>query len=237
MTPKDLAGSLIKQVNKPRNEQYLHSLASRTTKADFRKITSARLLAAREMNGMSQTQAAKKLGYRNSTQLSQWEQGKRQAPVGHILKASGVYRVSLDYLFGACDEPDRSPDYLMAGRVMETVGDVMEEHIRQVATLMVASMKAESPSLRAVEILAHAGDEFASAVDSMIRANRDVFDDMAGGARVERLLGEFTDAIAHARGVINRQAAANKSIRKKVADSRMTSKPASEDLFSNPEPA
>lgn len=71
------------------------------------KVLGHRIVMARELNGLSQTELAKALGYKNSAQLSQWEQCKRPPTIAGLIALSDSLGVSLDYLAGRSDDPER----------------------------------------------------------------------------------------------------------------------------------
>lgn len=75
----------------------------------LKRLLAKRLAACRELNGWGQTQAALLLGYKNATQLSLLEQGKRMPPPVLLIQMARVYGVSSDYLLGLSDEPERDP--------------------------------------------------------------------------------------------------------------------------------
>ena len=60
-----------------------------------------RLQIARDQAGLSQLNAAKQIGYSNSTKLSKIETGRpsSQVPMWVLKRAAQVYDVSLDYIF------------------------------------------------------------------------------------------------------------------------------------------
>lgn len=70
------------------------------------KIIGARFKAARELCNLSQKEAARRMGYCNSTKLSKVERAAdtKSVPLWLILRASQVYEVSVDYLFGLSDD-------------------------------------------------------------------------------------------------------------------------------------
>ena len=74
-------------------------------------IMRERIVSARVMNGFTAVEAAKRLGYANSTQLSQIEAGERKVPNDwqFLLRMSKVYSVSVDYLLGISPHPERDP--------------------------------------------------------------------------------------------------------------------------------
>jgi transcriptional regulator with XRE-family HTH domain len=77
-------------------------------------VLGRRIVAARELNGLSQTELAKALGYKNSAQLSMWEKGSRPPTITGLIALADVLGVSLDYLAGRCEDPE--PDLRAARR-------------------------------------------------------------------------------------------------------------------------
>jgi DNA-binding XRE family transcriptional regulator len=153
---------------------------------DLREIKANRLLSAREMNGLDQLTAAKQIGYTKSTQLCLIECGKREAPDWMMRRASDVYSVSLDYLFGVSEEPERDPATAMLRHVnnavranMAAVTDALVcttvEHVRSLSPMVLMAMDAASH----VEALC-------ASVDLMHRRSQEQFEDMPGGATVLR---------------------------------------------------
>lgn len=68
----------------------------------------ARMKESREMAGLSQKDAAKRLGYLNSSKLSKIEKGTSpQIQLWVIRKAAIIYDVSCDYLFGVTATMER----------------------------------------------------------------------------------------------------------------------------------
>lgn len=76
-----------------------------------KELMRERMVSARVMNGMTAVEAASRLGYKNSTQLSQIESGERKVPDDwkFLLNMSRVYSVSVDYLMGISPHPERDP--------------------------------------------------------------------------------------------------------------------------------
>lgn len=70
------------------------------------KTIGARMREARELCNMSQSAAARRLGYSNPSKLSKVEGATdtNSAPLWLIVRASRLYDVSIDYLFGASDD-------------------------------------------------------------------------------------------------------------------------------------
>lgn len=76
-----------------------------------KEIVRERMVSARVMNGLTAVEAAVRLGYANSTQLSQIESGERKVPNDwqFLLRMSRAYSVSVDYLLGVSPHPERDP--------------------------------------------------------------------------------------------------------------------------------
>lgn len=70
------------------------------------KAIGARMRQARELCNLSQSAAAKRLGYSNSSKLSKVEGATdtNSVPLWLILRAAKVYEVSVDFLFGVTDD-------------------------------------------------------------------------------------------------------------------------------------
>lgn len=73
-------------------------------------VMGGRMRQARELCGMSQIAAARRLGLSGSKKLSQIESATdiRTIPEWLKLRAAKLYQVSLDYLYGACDDWETS---------------------------------------------------------------------------------------------------------------------------------
>ncbi|WP_174771892.1 XRE family transcriptional regulator [Paraburkholderia sp. SG-MS1] len=68
------------------------------------------LIVARVMAGLTAVEAAQKLGYANSTQLSLIESGERKTPDAHqfLMDCGRVYSCSVDFLLGLSPHIDES---------------------------------------------------------------------------------------------------------------------------------
>lgn len=70
------------------------------------KKIGTRMREARELNNMSQSVAARRLGYKNSSKLAKIENASdtNSVPLSIIARAAKLYDVSTDYIFGASDD-------------------------------------------------------------------------------------------------------------------------------------
>lgn len=162
------------------------------------------LVTARVTSGFSQLEAAARLGYENSTQLSLIESGRRPVPSAatFIIKAAEVYGVSIDWLVGA------SP-------LVEPDGKLVREHaiLRQFesiahgvgATLAAALVETSAqawPLLCECQKLLDLVDRAGAALQTM--RNCYGFDDARGGSSLLRAHEEMAEAARPLRSKLNR---------------------------------
>ena len=86
------------------------SMSVRQEQAQIVRTIGERMRQARELCNLSQAEAAKRLGYANSSKLSKVERANdtHSLPIWLLLRASKVYEVSIDFLFGLSESFDRS---------------------------------------------------------------------------------------------------------------------------------
>ncbi|PTQ86885.1 DNA-binding XRE family transcriptional regulator [Nitrosomonas ureae] len=74
------------------------------------KIMGKRLREAREIAGFNQSEAARRLGYTNSSKLAKIEAGSdtNSIPLWLIIRAARLYHVSIDFLFGESSDWEMS---------------------------------------------------------------------------------------------------------------------------------
>lgn len=167
--------------------------------ARMRRTIAARLVRARTLSGLTQGRVARLLSYRTPAQLNQWEQSRRLAPISELVRVAEVLGVSVDFLVGSSDEPERDPaaglrNAVLKGvrkqleRVAEITVDEVSRHARLVGT----------DSGSAGQFI-EAGGELLDAVRGLERLNPGRMDDMRGGATLARRLHEFENALLGAK--------------------------------------
>lgn len=97
-------------------------------RSELAKSIGNKLREARELAGFSQNNAAKMLGYRNSSKLAKIENGSdtNSVPLWLILRAARLYQVSVDYLFGESDDWELSAQACLERDVSKWVFEAME---------------------------------------------------------------------------------------------------------------
>jgi hypothetical protein len=98
-----------KQPHKPVTDNRITIASLRAEQAEMVKIMGSRFKEAREICNMSQILAAKELGYSNSSKLNKIEGSTDtiSVPLWVIRRASRLYDVSIDFLFGETDDWER----------------------------------------------------------------------------------------------------------------------------------
>lgn len=84
-------------------------------------VVAKRLVAARLLNGYSQSEAAALIGYSNPSQMSLWETARRQPPTSALVAFADAMNVSLDYIFGRADDPERNVRLVRQNSCMRAV--------------------------------------------------------------------------------------------------------------------
>lgn len=170
----------------------------------LRKVMSRRLKKARELNGWSQEQAAAKLGYTNSTQLSLAEKAERLMPLANIVKAAEVFGVSVDYLLGISDEPERDPRAAERQAALRHVSGLMESTARTIVNA-VLTHQSVAPSVTQTKKLTEKAKTAIEAVEQLRASNLDVFDgELRGAATVLRTIDELQAEVDNAVALVTR---------------------------------
>lgn len=93
----------------------------RLRQMDLVKTVGARLRAAREMNNLSQSEAARRLGYSNPSKLSKVENATdtNSVPLWLVRDAARIYDVSVDYLFGLAQDWETGVPRGLSGWVLD----------------------------------------------------------------------------------------------------------------------
>lgn len=179
----------------------LHNLklGSKRDKADVARNVGQRMREARELCNMSQTVAAKRLGYANSSKLSKVEtcSDAGSIPLWLIRRAAEVYEVSIDYLFGATEDWEVGARMLQEREVSAWVHRAWHEG-RERDLLAVKQLNDRLAVLReAVAVTVAMTEEVSIALDRFSQLNPEFEEDMRGS---NRLVSAVKNAAAAAGG-------------------------------------
>lgn len=189
---------------RPKKAHDTHSLSIRAHKAIVGKVVAQRFVQARELNGMSQTEGAHALGYAKSGQLSLIESGRKSPPLAILVKASEAYRVSVDYLLGVCEDPDRDPASEIQLRIQRENARQLEDMSRTLGEALIHSTRMMDPTAQAARAFTVDGERLIAAFHGFLKVNREEFEGMRGGAPVMSALSKFEDALNTSRQYVAR---------------------------------
>jgi transcriptional regulator with XRE-family HTH domain len=160
------------------------------TEAALRMLIAQRMKEAREFNGLTQVAAAKQMGYENSTQLSLHESGGRMPTLVVVVHAAAVYGVPVDYLLGLTDEPERDPR--MAARIaaIAATRTIVDSAVTAITDHVAANLVTDGLAHQVIDEVDAALRELADAFAVVRRRASDDFDELIGGGRLERAIGQ-----------------------------------------------
>lgn len=120
----------------------------RIDRASAQRLTAIRFGAARKLAGYDHKQAAGALGYQDSSALLRIEAGTVGAPVHVIQRAAILYGVSMDYLTGLSDHPERDEAVIEQLAIMRCIRETMASAIMD-GTARFKSKIGDAPALMA----------------------------------------------------------------------------------------
>lgn len=145
------------------------------------RIIGSRMFEARELCKMSQSEAAQRLGYSTSSKLSRVEGATdaNSVPLWLIVRASKLYDVSIDFLFGESDDWESGLQRPVQGWLLDTWQAARVRDLAELEKLhrRVAAISALLP------VIADESERTAEAIQRFAEINPG-FDDMRGGARL-----------------------------------------------------
>lgn len=181
-------------------------MARDQSESALRSIMAKRFKASRDMNGLGQTEAARKIGWSNATQLSIIEEGRgRMCPMWALEAASRVYGVSVDYLIGVSDEPERDPKLSERKAVMRNVHGMMMSTAETIVERVHLYMASGAPSIVTARRFIASAEELVEAVNRMYEINRQAFDeDLRGAATVVAKMDNLRTVLLEVKGQLER---------------------------------
>lgn len=156
-------------------------------------LIGGRIRAAREANGVSQGELAKAIGHAKQTQPSLWEAGKRLAPISELPGLAKALDTSADFLLGLTDDMDADPSAARRGLLVQHLRDQLEAVAGSLADVALESGLELEGSIRNSKLLTRC-EAVRVALDRFRAANEAQFDDLRGGALLERTMRELMEA-------------------------------------------
>lgn len=161
--------------------------------ADNLKAIAGRLREAREDAGLTQEKAAKLMGYANSSRLAKIENGldMKSIPMNVVIMAADLYGVSIDYLCGRSLYPDHDPHAVAEWSALKHLrADVMkieEAYLERLKRARVDYSNLAAAIEAVLPVVLSATDR----VERFRNLNREIFDDLPGGAPLLRIADEL----------------------------------------------
>ncbi|MFK5950339.1 MAG: hypothetical protein QM500_16395 [Methylococcales bacterium] len=159
------------------------------------KVIGVRMVEARKLCGLTQINAAKLLGYSNSSKLAKIENASDTDSVPFMLihKASGVYKVSMDFLYGVTDVYERDPVLAQQKQIEQWLfnqySTIREDESKQLKTVLKRVVDLEgvaaNSAKRAVKNI--------ETLERMIVINPECENNLKGLAKLQRLLIETAE--------------------------------------------
>ncbi|SFK63819.1 Helix-turn-helix domain-containing protein [Nitrosomonas aestuarii] len=145
-----------------------------------------RLKESRENAGFTQVDAAKMLGYSNSSKLAKIEGATdtNSVPLVLILRAARLYEVSIDFIFGETEDWELGAQSMIERDVSKWVFDATETMYSQQMNVLKSLMDRTNIIHMSVLDMHDAATELEAAVRRFAELNPSFEDDMRGGSRL-----------------------------------------------------
>jgi len=179
--------------------------STRQEQAAAVKTIGARMRQARELCNLSQSAAARRLGYSNPSKLSKVEGATdtNSVPLWLIVRAAKVYEVSIDYLFGASDDWEAGARMTQERSVSAWLFDAMEKsRLRDMETLRRLHDKVTAMEEGIAAMLA-ANVDVGAALTRFAELNPG-FEEMRAGSRLVGAVERASDTTKHAKSKMDR---------------------------------
>lgn len=167
-------------------------------------VIRSRCRQARYMNRMTQDTAAKLLGYKNTATISKMESVSSKTPINleFLLNASKLYGVSLDYLFGLSDYPERDPQTLEQMAYFSAIKHFITNELDKF-TLSIINNIPKYNSIGIAGVLLERLIENAQQVSKLRELNPQFDEDLRGGAKYVKFLEDTDKDIRIAKRFLN----------------------------------
>lgn len=181
-----------------------------------RNVVGPRLRAARETSGLQQADAARRLGYTTSGQLSQHEQGKRLMPIPELIRAAEVYGTTVDYILGITAEDDRDPTRSLRAATVRGLRGMLDGLATGLVDAIGNHARFVGPNAVCARSVVSSGQALLDALAVLLRQPE--FDEMKGGAAVARTASEFEARLHDVRHAIEKFDRLDLDLRERIAN-------------------
>ena len=163
-----------------------------------------RMRIAREMSNLTQIKASKLLGFANGSRIAKIEHGKVKGIVlVTAIRASEIYDISLDYLFGISDLYYKDAIKRNEQKIKCWLHDDFEKaRIKNLAMIMDVANKTDLIE-NYLSLMINNSSELKQAFDKFILKN-DGFMDMPCGGALDRLINDYYIMASNAKNLLKK---------------------------------
>lgn len=201
----------------PREASAASSINMSPDRALTFNIVGPRLIAARELNGIPQKEAARNAGLGNSTQLSLWEQGRRVPPLYALVNMAKTLGVSMDFIFGLSADPERDARAARRNACVHAVHQMLGKTAETIADGIEASDTLVGPDASNFREVLDAASALTAAIVQLHRLNVEAFEGLPGGATVLAAVNRMEQVQLKGRNVLQRHDAFAERMRLQIA--------------------
>lgn len=162
-------------------------------------ILAKRLARARRAANFTQADVAVRLGHANLTMISLFEGAKRAPSLKNLQILADTYGVTTDYLLGRTDDlglvPEEGNQALIKGVVKGVLKAYHEKYLDELANITAASIESASTDRVLLGQVAITSVELSDALGLIRRHHGNVFENLRGGAKLERLVSELSVSV------------------------------------------
>ncbi|NDI85107.1 helix-turn-helix domain-containing protein [Undibacterium crateris] len=182
-------------------------LASSFPEEPINEVVRKRLIHARNLNRLDQIEASQLLGYKNSSALSKVESGFAKIPKDFLIKAAKAYGVSMDYLMGLHDEPERDPETAERMAILRAVREQIAAQNDRMVTVLLANAADMTPMQGYMSSLLTSMNKCFLAFDTVCRRNSQFEEDVIAGSTLQSAIDEAHAVVQAANKFMERRQA------------------------------
>ncbi len=171
----------------------------KSEEAALREVVATRLQRARRANGYKEIAVAERMGFSNLTMVSLFENAQRSPSLRNLVGLADIYGVSTDYVLGRTDDLERAPEEgnqaILTAAIKGTLAALGEQFFNSLAgstAVMVESLSGDHALLDQVTEMV---GEVRGALKVIRQHHGSQFDELRGGAKLERLVGQLEDTL------------------------------------------
>lgn len=158
-------------------------------------IIADRLVRARNAAGLKQADVAMRMGHANLTMISLFEAGRRAPSLKNLQVLSDLYCVTTDYLLGRTDtlglSPEEGNQALITGVLTGILTAYNDRYLKGLSAVTAIGVEGASMDRVLLGKVAELADELDSSLSVLRKHHGDAFDNMRGGSKMVRLIGEL----------------------------------------------